>query len=220
MFTAAEYRRIRERSLAELRALLSALEISEPDWEAGNEFRTYEALDEEIVKRLCRLMKSDNVINGYVKLLGLGGISVDYSETDNELLDMIVRNRDAIARGAVQVIRAEPTTVETRPLQRVRKVERTESIGGLIVGGLMMIVVAVVLMINDVNPIAAGISGVAGVIAAGLGLKGRTVVEEVAIEETPAPTVKAETKPAPFTATEIQRALDILSRADKIIHSL
>ena len=220
MFTAAEYRRIRERSLAELRALLSALEISEPDWEAGNEFRTYEALDEEIVKRLCRLMKSDNVINGYVKLLGLGGISVDYSETDNELLDMIVRNRDAIARGAVQVIRAEPTTVETRPLQRVRKVERTESIGGLIVGGLMMIVVAVVLMINDVNPIAAGISGVAGVIAAGLGLKGRTVVEEATVEETPAPTVKAETKPTPFTATEIQRALDILSRADKIVRSL
>ena len=86
MFTAAEFRLIRERCPEKLDGLLDKLNIRKPDWNAGDEFRNYEALDSEIVARLCRLMKSDSIINGYVKLLELGGVAVDYSETDNQLL--------------------------------------------------------------------------------------------------------------------------------------
>ncbi len=105
MFTAAEFRLIRERCPKKLDGLLEKLNIPKPDWEAGNEFRNYEALDEKIVNRLCRLMKSDSIINGYVKLLELGGIAVDYSETDNQLLNQIISHMNEINAGLGQHIR-------------------------------------------------------------------------------------------------------------------
>ena len=224
MFTDAEYRRIRERSLADLKKLLSTLELAEPNWDAGDEFRTYEALDDQIVARLCRLMKSDTIINGYVKLLGLGGINVDYSETDNELLDKIIRNRNAIERGATQSAGVQSAKVESQPIRHVRKIERTETIAGLVIVGAVLIIGAIALMVLSEpgdSPIVSAILGIAGIVAAGLGFKGRTITEETTVEEKPAPrSSKPVSTPAPFTSTEIRRALDVLSQANKIVHSL
>ena len=106
MFTAAEFRLIRERCPEKLDELLERLNIEKPDWDHADEFEIYTALDDQIVQALCDKMKSDTIINGYVKLLGLGGIDVDYSETDNQLLNQIVLNMTEISNGLGQRIRS------------------------------------------------------------------------------------------------------------------
>ena len=101
MFSAAEMQLIRANCLPKFEALLKRLSIPIPDWNAGNEFRirndnNYNEVDEELTKEICALMKSDTIIDGYTNLLKAGGISYDYSESYNQLLDMIVTNRDKI----------------------------------------------------------------------------------------------------------------------------
>ena len=95
MFVAVEFQNMRSRCLPELEKLLENLSIPIPDW-SGDEYRIYEELDEELMKKICALMKSSSVIEGYTKLLKLGGVAYDYSETDNELLNKIVSNGDKI----------------------------------------------------------------------------------------------------------------------------
>ena len=95
MFVAVEFQNMRSRCLPELEKLLENLSIPIPDW-SGDEYRIYQELDEELMKKICALMKSSSVIEGYTKLLKLGGVAYDYSETDNELLNKIVSNGDKI----------------------------------------------------------------------------------------------------------------------------
>ena len=77
MFTAAEYRLIREKCPGDFQKLLAKLGIAEPNWNSGDEFRIYEKVDDEIIFRLCQLMKSESIIDGYTKLLKFGGVQRD-----------------------------------------------------------------------------------------------------------------------------------------------
>ena len=96
MFTAAEFRLIQKNCPEKLDALLENLRIKKSDWNSGNEFKIYEKLDDEIVSRVCRLMKSESIIDGYTNLITLGGLQFNYSETDNELLATILQNKEKI----------------------------------------------------------------------------------------------------------------------------
>ena len=99
MFTAAEYRLIRKHCPEKLDNLLENLKIRKPNWDAGDEFRIYEKLDEEIVQKICQLMKSDSIISGYTNFMTLGNLPFDYSETDNKLLATILENQEKILNG-------------------------------------------------------------------------------------------------------------------------
>lgn len=96
MFTAAEFRLIREKCPEKLESLLDNLSIEKPNWNGDDEFASYAALDDKIVDSLCAKLKSESIIDGYTKLMTLGGLPFDYSETDNELLAAILTEQEKI----------------------------------------------------------------------------------------------------------------------------
>ena len=96
MFSAAEMQLIRANCLNEFEKLLKRLSIPTPDWNAKDEFKIYDDVDADLTDRICKLMKSETLYDGYTNLLKLGGVSYDYSESYNQLLDMIIANRDKI----------------------------------------------------------------------------------------------------------------------------
>ena len=221
MFTAAEYRLIRENCLADLKKLLAMLHISEPNWNDGDEFRIYEKVDDEIVNRVCRLMKSESVIDGYTKLMKLGNLHFDYSETDNELLAAIVKNRTSVISGATQAVQStQEKTVETKPQKITKTVEKKILLPGFIVVGAVLILAAVILMIQDltIGAIVAGILGFIGLIS---GFNGKVVKETVETEGKPLQNKSAPvTNKAEFTDAEIQEVFGVLTQIHKIIRSI
>ena len=120
MFTAAEYRLIREDCPKKLDSLLENLKIEKPTWNEGEEFEIYAKLDDEIISKLCEKMDSESIIDGYTKLMKLGNLHFDYSETDNELLATILNKREKIQEclqekiDAYKKISALPPEVEPR----------------------------------------------------------------------------------------------------------
>ena len=92
MFEAADMKLIRANPncLQKFEELLIKLSIDD------KAFPDDEALDDRLTEKICDLMKSDTVIDGYTNLLKTGGIPYDYSESYNQLLGMVVSNRDKI----------------------------------------------------------------------------------------------------------------------------
>ena len=99
MFSAAEMQLIRSHHAADYESLLRDLSIPIPDWESDDELRVYDEIDDKLTKKLFGLMKSPTLYDGYTKLLKLGGVPYDYSETFNQMLGMVVANREKILRG-------------------------------------------------------------------------------------------------------------------------
>ena len=172
MFTAAEFRLIRENCLSDLQKLLSMLNIKEPNWQSGDEFVIYEKLDDEIVERVCRLMKSESVIEGYTNLMTFGGLHFNYSETDNELLATILQNQNAVKRGATQSVTVQQTTTEMQPQKVTKTVERKVMQPLFIVVGIALIIAGVALS-NSIGIIGAAVAGLIGFGSLGLGINGK-----------------------------------------------
>lgn len=227
MFTATEFRVMREKCPTDLSALLGKLNIPVPNWENGDEFRISSDLDDAITGKLSQMMKSDSVIDGYMELLTLGKVAFDYSETDTALLDKAVNHRDVIVRGATeqkaQVKTMNAQSANEPPRKNVRRVEQTEmSTGALVAGG--------VVIAAGVGAIAMGTTGVgiialvAGGASVANGIKGRKVVREVVVEAPQAARKAAapvnSAAPAPFTVNEIQQVFDVLTLANKIVKSI
>lgn len=99
MFTASVFSLIRQNCPEKLDELLQLLDIEKPDWEHGDEFEIAQELDDEINKKICRLLNSDSDLAGYAKLLDMGGIGFSVSETRKERLAKIIDNRDKILNG-------------------------------------------------------------------------------------------------------------------------
>ena len=93
MFTTATFQLIQKHCSTEFKNLLARLEI-EVNW-SGDEFRIYDKLDADLTEKICGLMKSSTIIDGYMNLLDLGGIAYSYNEPD-ELLGKVVANKDKI----------------------------------------------------------------------------------------------------------------------------
>lgn len=112
MFTATTFQIIRKRCLPEFESLLDRLAIS-VDW-SGDEFRTYDKLDVELTEKICGLMKSPTIIDGYMNLLDLGGVAYNYSELDNELLGKVVDNKEKILDAVRAIINKHNSWEEKR----------------------------------------------------------------------------------------------------------
>ncbi len=243
MFVAVEFQNMRSRCPSELENLLKKLSISKPDW-SGDEYRIYEKLDNDITKKICALMKSSSVIEGYTNLLKLGGVAYDYSETDNELLRKIIANGDKILRGLENLPKFVEVEVESapepqpitppRPSQPKTKTVTNEehvTLKGPIFLGVLLIVAGLILTFT-LSPfgIISIVLGAASLIA---GIRGKTKRETVTVtaeEKIPAPQpvaqpvrqkqiVRKEVRP-PFTRNELQRVLDVLAQVDKIVRAI
>ena len=125
MFSAAEMQLIRSHHKADYESLLSELSIEPiPDWNDGDELRVYDDIDNKLTKALCGLMKSSTLYDGYTELLKLGGVPYNYSETYNQMLGMVVANREKIL-SALQKQIDDYHKPEPEPVERV-EIEVTE----------------------------------------------------------------------------------------------
>ena len=221
MFTATEFRLIGVKCLPDLQNLLAMLNIPEPNWDSGNEFKIYEKLDDEIVKRVCQLMKSESIIDGYTKLMAFGDLKFKYSETDNELLAKILQNKEKVMRGATQAVHsAQETITESQPQKIQKTIEKKVLLPGFIICGIVLIIAGIALS-DFIGTIGAGIAVILGLVSAALGFKGKIEKETVEVEGAPVQKkVVSETKIAPFTRTEIQQILEVLIQIDTVIRAI
>lgn len=241
MFVAAEFQSIRRLCPSELETLLKKLSISKPDW-SGDEYRIYEQLDNDITRKICAAMKSSSVIEGYTNLLKIGGVSYDYSETDNELLRKIVANGDKILRGLENLPKFIEVEVpsEPQPQQppsrhsqpKTKTVTNEEHItlkGPIFLGVFLIIAGLAVTFILGIGGIILALLGVASLIA---GVRGKTIKTTTTVpveEKTPAAPqrvnqparriVRKEVQP-PFTKNELKKVLDVLAQVDKIVRAI
>ena len=242
MFVAVEFQNMRSRCPSELEKLLEKLSIRIPDW-SGDEYRIYEKLDNDITKKICALMKSSSVIEGYTNLLKLGGVTYDYSETDNELLRKVIANGDKILRGLENLPKFVEVEVppEPQPQQQPPRLSQPKTktvtneehitLKGPIILGVFLIVAGLVVMFkfdSNIGGIILAVLGAASLIA---GIRGKTVrtSKTVTVDEDPTPPppvnqparriVRKEVKP-PFTRNELQKVLDVLVQVDKIVRAI
>lgn len=100
MFKATDFKLIRRNCPETLDELLRLMKIPAPNFNSGDEFEIYGKLDTLIDKRFCELLNCKSDLDGYAKLLDLGGIKFSSSETRNNMLKKILANRDKILQGA------------------------------------------------------------------------------------------------------------------------
>lgn len=96
MFKATDFKLILRNCPEELDKLLQLLKISPQNFNDGNEFDIYDKLDKAIDKAFCAKLNCKSDLDGYAKLLDLGGIEFDLSETRNNMLKKILANRKKI----------------------------------------------------------------------------------------------------------------------------
>jgi len=120
MFTAAEFRLVKSKCLSEMETLLKDMQIDVPDWNGINEYALYNELDNKITDKICALMKSSSVIDGYGHLLKLGEIDYDMTETDDDLIDKIINNSSKIIYNCQSYAPPAPIEhVQYEPVERI-----------------------------------------------------------------------------------------------------
>ncbi|MBD3878981.1 MAG: hypothetical protein SR1Q5_04755 [Quinella sp. 1Q5] len=100
MFKATDFKLIRRDCPEELKKLLQLLKIPMPNFNSGDEYEIYSKLDKAIDKEFCERLHCKSDLDGYAKLLDLGGIKFDSGETRNNMLKKVLANRDKILQGA------------------------------------------------------------------------------------------------------------------------
>ena len=208
MFAPTEFQSIRECCLKDFETLLENLNITPPDW-SGNEYRIYEQLDDDITRKICELMKSPSIIEGYTALLELGSVPYNFSEIDNELLAKVVNNRGKILSGLDHAQKAAVEAEAKKKLAQARQKKRIRLPGFIGLGGLL---IAIGLFMFG---IIGGLLILLGAVSAIFGFIGK-------VEDEPVRQVEAvpEEKPPPFTQNELQKVLDVLAQVDKIVRAI
>ena len=192
MFTADEIQLMKTKCPSELEKFLNKLSIRNPDSNGKDDFSVYGKLD----------MKSDSVVQGYTKLLDSGNVSYSYSETDHELLNKIVKNKNQIIKGieefpkthyeveknsvAEPVSRVQPVPAPApRPsVRRVTKEEHTSLPGPIILGVVLIVIALAIIFVAD-SGIIGGIAALLGILSAVIGIKGKTVKVTVNVPVAP-----------------------------------
>ena len=241
VLNASEFQTIRAKCLADFENLLRNLSIAVPDWKNEDEYEIYERLDDEITKKLCRLMKSSSIIDGYIDLLKLGNIKYDFSETDNELLSKIISNRDKIIQGAEQLSKMPvietptPSLSISSPQSSTKTVvkEEVETLTGPIILGVILIVIAIICIALLDSSIIGGILVIFGVISAGIGIKGKksrvtmtvpnnSTNNQPKIQKTvqSSKNLSSQQSGITFNRREVTEIMDVLSQINKIFRSI
>ncbi|MBD3878982.1 MAG: hypothetical protein SR1Q5_04760 [Quinella sp. 1Q5] len=96
MFKAPDFKLIQRDCPEELKKLLNLLNLRMEDFKGGDEFEIYSKLDKAIDKKFCERLHCKSDLDGYAKLLDLGGIEFDSGETRNNMLKKVLANRDKI----------------------------------------------------------------------------------------------------------------------------
>lgn len=113
MFKATDFKLIQRNCPEELNKLLQLLKIPPQTFNSGDEFEIYGKLDALIDKKFCELLNCKSDLDGYAKLLDLGGIKFASSETRNNMLKKILANRDKILQGAAAQARNKNSTSDS-----------------------------------------------------------------------------------------------------------
>ena len=225
MFTAESFQRIRSRCLPEFESLLNRLDIK-VNWRGDDEFRIYDRLDTELTEKLCGLMKSRTIVEGYMSLLDLGGVTYDVGKYD-ELLGNVVANKDKILRGLENM----PKLVEVESLSQQQPLQpMTQTNYWKMFGVIFILLGAIGLFLfgydlGILSPYmqkASGIGGAALIIGGIISLwkgKNSTLETKTAAQPVNQAPARKEVKP-PFTRNELQKALDVLAQVDKIVRAI
>ena len=115
MFTSTELRNLKSKYKEDLVELLNKLDLTDIsatltsviEEDGKDEFQSYDdyyELDSKITLKVCDNLKSDSIIDGYTKLLKIGKVTFNYDETDNELLNKIIENKQRIIDGNVDIL--------------------------------------------------------------------------------------------------------------------
>ena len=191
MYTAADFKLIRRICPDELNRLLKNLGINPPDFNAKDEFEIYTELDAMIEKKFCAKLQSNSVLEGYTKLLDLGGVAFSLSETRIELLKKILANRDKILKGSTE----NSAQVSDKPPVAA------------IVGGIFLLCgVGYFAMSDNPNTIIAILGVVAGIAGIGLEIFNKNK--------------KPEPQPNKLSRQQIESVLPILTQVNKIFDSI
>lgn len=105
MFKATDFKLIRRNCPEELDKLLKLLGISTQNFDTDDE------LNEAIDQAFCTYLNCKSDLDGYGKLLDLGGIKFDSGETRREMLKKILDNRKRIFQSPSAAPQAEFVTV-------------------------------------------------------------------------------------------------------------
>ena len=212
MFFAAEMKLIREICLNEYESLLNLLGIPKPNW-IGDEYRIYEQLDAQLTNRICSLMKSESIIDGYIKLLKLGGISFDYSEVDLELLRKILANQTQILNGlehsketiieevVEDQISSQPISTSQPKMKEIKHREHVTLPKPIILGAIL-IILGLLSAIVLTSKIIGLVISILGMISAFLGIRGKT---KITTEWIQIPNDEVQTQPVTKKTTRIRR---------------
>ncbi len=131
MFTAAEFRSMRKNCPEKFENLLRKLEIDQPSFETEDEFTIYESLDRKISEQICEILRSEDIISGYVNLLRLGQVDFDFSESEDSLIKKILGAELNIRAGCVAVNDETPNEPEEseeiieESVPTIKKIEET-----------------------------------------------------------------------------------------------
>lgn len=105
MFTQAEYELLRKRSPAELEQFLSAIALTPPtSWEDTVQVKQ---LDADAARCIAQKLHGKSLLDGCYTLLEDAGLSFDFSETTQTILERIAEHRVEVRAG---MIKARPTS--------------------------------------------------------------------------------------------------------------
>ena len=140
MFTSTELRNLKSKYKEDLVELLNKLDLTDLsaalsnviEEDGKNDFQSYDDyydLDNKITSKVCDNLKSDSIIDGYTKLLKIGKVNFNYDETDNELLNKIIENKQRIIDGNNEIIeQTKCQAVMPQPQVEQKSVDKSEKI--------------------------------------------------------------------------------------------
>lgn len=199
MFKATDFKLIRRYCSDDLNELLWLLKIPVPNFSGGDEFEIYGKLDRAIDEKFCALLNCKSDLDGYAKLLDLGGIKFDSGETRNSMLKKVLANREKI----LQVASAQAGDKNSAS-------SNSGSSAPLIVGGILIAgALGYAALTDEPNHLITGAGVIAGIATIGFGLSGGK---------------KSDSSPLPsqknLSRAQVENVLPILERVNKIFDSI
>ena len=197
MFKATDFKLIRRLCLDDLNELLRLLKIPAPNFSDGDEFEIYGKLDRAIDEKFCAMLNCKSDLDGYAKLLDLGGIKFDSGETRNSMLKKVLANREKILQ-ATSAQAGDKNSASSNSGVSVPSI-----VGGILIAGG----IAYAALTDEPNHLITGAGVVLGVIGIIAGLSGGK---------------KSDSSPPQknLSRAQVETALPILERVNKIFDSI
>lgn len=164
MFTQAEYELLRKRSPTELEQFLSVTALTPPaSWEDAAQVKQ---LDADAARCVAQKLHGKSLLDGCYTLLEDAGLSFDFSETTQTILERIAEHRAEVRTGMTKA-RPTPTAGEGRTAPEPRAALPRSEGGGVPVRyfgtGLIVADLVYLLITAKASPVIVALLAVAGV---------------------------------------------------------